>query len=203
MRHMSCLWLIVQLACLINTTRCVSQTCSLGTLVLACYSTKHKKKSVEEWNTIWMGVMKQLKIISHRFRQASSKAQLLPPRWKVLLLPVPKPSGGLRSFHSSTLEAIGGTLWVWGQPGLQNEFHLSQCYTEKLSLELPLQKLGCIPKGDHSSSHYSADPVAHKISQIFWTRQNVETYPYLFTCHCTVWALTHSESGLYWFLFIY
>ena len=31
-------------------------------------------------------------------------------------------------------------LWVWGQPGLQNEFQNSQGYTEKPCLEKPKKK---------------------------------------------------------------
>ena len=39
-------------------------------------------------------------------------------------------------FNPSTWEAeTGGSLWVWGQPGLQSEFQDSQDYTEKPCLE--------------------------------------------------------------------
>ena len=42
--------------------------------------------------------------------------------------------------HKPLIPAIreaeaGGTLWVWGQAGLQSEFQDSQSYTEKLCLE--------------------------------------------------------------------
>ena len=38
----------------------------------------------------------------------------------------------VHTFDSSILEAEAGGLWVWGQPGLQREFEVSQnCYTEK------------------------------------------------------------------------
>jgi hypothetical protein len=37
----------------------------------------------------------------------------------------------VRTFNPTTQEArLGGSLWVWGQPGLQSEFQNNQSYTE-------------------------------------------------------------------------
>ena len=46
-----------------------------------------------------------------------------------------------QAFNPSTWEAeIGGSLWVWGQPGLQSKFQDSQGYTEKPCLKKPIKK---------------------------------------------------------------
>ena len=42
----------------------------------------------------------------------------------------------LHTFNPSTGEVeAGGSLWLWGQPGLQSEFQDSQGYTEKSCLK--------------------------------------------------------------------
>jgi hypothetical protein len=42
------------------------------------------------------------------------------------------------TFNPSTQEAeADGSLWVWGQPGLQSKFQDHQGYTEKPYLEPP------------------------------------------------------------------
>jgi hypothetical protein len=49
---------------------------------------------------------------------------------------------GTHAFNPSTrwVEA-GWSLWVWGQPGLQNEFQDSKGYAEKLCLEKSKEKV--------------------------------------------------------------
>jgi hypothetical protein len=45
-------------------------------------------------------------------------------------------------FHHSTQEAeAGGTLCVWGQPGLQSQFHDSQSYIERTCLHVSNNKI--------------------------------------------------------------
>jgi hypothetical protein len=47
----------------------------------------------------------------------------------------------VHAFNPSTWEAgAGGSLWVQGQPGLQRESQNNQGYTEKPSLEKPMNE---------------------------------------------------------------
>jgi hypothetical protein len=76
------------------------------------------------------------------------------------------------TFSPRTWEAeAGGTLWVWGQPGLQSELQYSQGYIEKNPVLKNQERVRERREQESKSESYFLKVVDHTYYPKSWTRK--------------------------------